>query len=144
MDIILSLFRGKSNDLGNDADSAAAALWPAGLPEPGNLFRNIVFALSIHHPDVAPPANPQPGVRRNPPAAWKTARYPAMRYCYHNRAYLSGGARYGLFCEPVKRNDKCVIGRGNQLVRFSDGALAVVVRRALRLREKCRIHKGTT
>ncbi|RJQ32803.1 MAG: hypothetical protein C4589_00275 [Peptococcaceae bacterium] len=54
MDIILSLFRGKSNDLGNSADSAAAALWPAGLPEPGNLFRNIVFALSIHHPDVAP------------------------------------------------------------------------------------------
>ena len=63
-----------------------------------------------------------------------------MRYCYHNRAYLASGARYGLVADPVKREGKCVVGRGNQLVRFEDGSLVVVVRRALRLRRKCGRH----
>ncbi len=40
-------------------------------------------------------------------------------------------------CDPVRRPDgRCVVGRGNALVRFADGAPRVVVRRRLRLREK--------
>ena len=67
-----------------------------------------------------------------------------MRYCYHNRAYLASGAGHGIYCYPVKRDDKVVRGRGNQLVRFADGCQAVVVARALRLRDKCREHREWT
>lgn len=64
------------------------------------------------------------------------------RYCYHNQAYIASGAAHGIYCEPVKRAGKCIVGRGNQLVRFADGVQVVVVRRALRLRGKCQIHCG--
>jgi hypothetical protein len=38
-------------------------------------------------------------------------------------------------CDPVRRPDgRCIVGRGNQLVRFADGVERVVVRRRLRLR----------
>ena len=65
-----------------------------------------------------------------------------MRYCYHNRAYLNSGAPHGIRCDPVKRDGRCVVGRGNQLVRFEDGQMAVVIRRCLRLAEKCRQHQA--
>lgn len=40
-------------------------------------------------------------------------------------------------CDPVRRPDgKCIVGRGNQLVRFADGSVRVVVRRRLRVGEK--------
>jgi hypothetical protein len=64
-----------------------------------------------------------------------------MRYCYHNLAYIKSGARYGIFCDPVKRDGKCVRGRGNQLVIFEDGTIAAVVARTLRLKNKCKIHE---
>ncbi len=39
----------------------------------------------------------------------------------------------GAPCDPVLRADgRCVVGRGNQLVRFADGLARVVVRRRLR------------
>jgi len=60
----------------------------------------------------------------------------AFRYRYINKVYLRSGARHGVYCDPVKRNGKCVVGRGNQLVKFPDGTLSVVVRRALRLADK--------
>ena len=63
-----------------------------------------------------------------------------MRYCYHNRAYIKSGSPHGIKCDPVKRNGKCIAGRGNQLVKFEDGKKAVVIRRALRLRHKCKLH----
>jgi len=64
------------------------------------------------------------------------------RYCYHNIAYRNSGAVHGIFCNPVKRNGKCIIGRnGSQLVIFEDGVKAVVVRRGLRLVEKCKRHR---
>lgn len=62
------------------------------------------------------------------------------RYCYHNRAYIRSGARHGIYADPVKESGRYVIGKGNQLVRFADGTLAVVVRRTLRLRHKCKSH----
>lgn len=62
------------------------------------------------------------------------------RYCYHNRAYISSGAAHGIYCDPVKRNGKCILGRGNQLVKFENGVICTVVRRALRLRQKCDKH----
>jgi len=65
-----------------------------------------------------------------------------MRYCYHNRAYVASGARHGIFCNPIKFNGKCVVGRGNQLVKFENGQISVVVRRCLRLKSKCKSHRG--
>lgn len=42
-------------------------------------------------------------------------------------------------CDPVRDSrGKCIVGRGNQLVRFADGAKRVVVRRRLRLRERAK------
>jgi hypothetical protein len=68
-----------------------------------------------------------------------------MRYCYHNKLYLNSGAAHGIFCDPVRWPDgKCMAYGGKQLVRFQDGALAVVIRRCLRLREKCKTHRGET
>lgn len=64
-----------------------------------------------------------------------------MRYCYHNKAYLRSGAAHGILCDPVKRDGKCVVGRGNQLVKFQDRTECTVVRRTLRLKEKCKIHR---
>lgn len=64
-----------------------------------------------------------------------------MRYCYHNRAYIASGATHGIFADPIKRAGKCVVGRGNQLVKFQDGVTCVVVGRALRLKDKCKIHR---
>ncbi len=63
-----------------------------------------------------------------------------MRYCYHNKAYLNSGARHGIYCDPIKRHGKCVVGRGNQLVKVENGVLSVVVGRTLRLRHKCKVH----
>jgi hypothetical protein len=65
------------------------------------------------------------------------------RYCYHNLAYLRSGAAHGIYCEPVIRAGKCIVGRGKQLVCFEDGAECIVVRRCLRLREKCKVHGGS-
>lgn len=65
-----------------------------------------------------------------------------MRYCYHNQAYIRSGAPHGLYCDPVKQNEKCIVGRGNQLVQFTDGSKVVVIRRALRLKAKCKIHNN--
>lgn len=56
-----------------------------------------------------------------------------MRYRYNNVAYRRSGAAHGFECDPVKRYGKCIIGRGSQVVRFSDGVIAVVIRRCLRL-----------
>lgn len=67
-----------------------------------------------------------------------------MRYCYHNKMYLASGAAHGILADPVKRGGKCVVGPGRQLVRFEDGTEAVVIRRALRLRHKCKCHKELT
>lgn len=63
-----------------------------------------------------------------------------MRYCYHNLAYIRSGAGHGIFCDPIKREGKCIVGRGNQLVVFQNDAIAVVIRRALRLKSKCKVH----
>ncbi len=63
-----------------------------------------------------------------------------MRYCYHNLAYIKSGSRHGIYCDPVKHRKKCIVGRGNQLVSFEGGTVAVVIRRALRLKDKCKIH----
>jgi hypothetical protein len=65
-----------------------------------------------------------------------------MRYCYHNRAYIASGAAHGVFCDPVRRrtDGRCVAAGGKQLVIFADGHLAIVVRRCLRLRKRCRLH----
>ncbi len=62
-----------------------------------------------------------------------------MRYCYHSIPYRAS-PKHGIYCNPVKQNGKNVIGRKQQLVIFADGAKVVVVRRALRLREKCNEH----
>ena len=64
------------------------------------------------------------------------------RYCYHNRVYIASGSQRGIFCDPIKRNGKCVLSKSNQLVRFErDGCITVVVRRTLRLRSKCKKHQ---
>jgi len=63
-----------------------------------------------------------------------------MRYCYHNLAYRRSGSKHGIFCDPVLKHNKCIRGRGNQLVKFENGVIAVVVARTLRLRNKCKIH----
>lgn len=47
-------------------------------------------------------------------------------------------------CDPVLRADGRVVrGRGNQLVTFADGTVAVVVGRRLRLTEEARLSNGT-
>lgn len=67
-----------------------------------------------------------------------------FRYCYHNVAYRNSGARHGIYCNPIKKNGKCIVGKpGNQFIEFEDGTKAVVVRRGLRLVEKCKQHKPT-
>lgn len=65
-----------------------------------------------------------------------------MRYCYHNKAYLNSSAHHGIFCDPVLRKGRCILGRGNQFVIFEDGAIVVVVRRTLRLATKCKQHRN--
>jgi len=64
-----------------------------------------------------------------------------LRYCYHNRAYIKAGAAHGVLCDPVRRDGKCVVGGGKQAVVFEDGVEVIVIRRCLRLREKCSAHK---
>lgn len=59
-----------------------------------------------------------------------------MRYLYTNKAYIKSGSPHGTQCDPIKRNNKCIVGRGNQLVQFANGTRAVVVRRTLRLSDK--------
>lgn len=57
------------------------------------------------------------------------------RYLYLGTV-ATAPALKGAPCDPVRRPDgKCVVGRGNQLVRFADGTERVVVRRRLRLRQ---------
>jgi len=47
---------------------------------------------------------------------------------------MTDPALKGLPCDPVRRRDgRCIVGRGNALVRFSDGSVRVVLRRRLRL-----------
>ena len=59
-----------------------------------------------------------------------------MRYIYLGTR-ATDPALKGRACDPVRRPDgRCVVGRGNQLVRFGDGQTRVVVRRRLRLTEK--------
>ena len=59
-----------------------------------------------------------------------------MRYKYINKAYIGSGAPHGTKCDPVKRSDgKCIVGRGNQLVKFEDGENCVVIRRCLRVKK---------
>jgi len=60
-----------------------------------------------------------------------------MRYQYLNKAYIDSGAPHGINCDPVKKNGKCIIGKKprNQLVKFEDGTLAVVIARRLRLNQ---------
>ncbi len=64
------------------------------------------------------------------------------RYCYHNQAYLKSGAEHGVFCNPIKRGEKCIVSARSQLVRFEDGAATVVIRRALRLKNIRKQHRG--
>jgi len=64
-----------------------------------------------------------------------------MRYCYHNKLYIASGAGHGVFCDPIKRPDgKCVLGKRHQLVLFEDGERHFVIRRCVRLKNKCKIH----
>jgi hypothetical protein len=59
-----------------------------------------------------------------------------MRYVYLGTRETDPALK-GRACDPVRRPDgRCVVGRGNQLVRFADGQARVVVRRRLRLTEK--------
>ncbi len=62
------------------------------------------------------------------------------RYCYHKKEYIASGAAHGIYCDPVKRDGKCMVGGGKQLVEFEDGKRVLVIRRALRLRWKCDKH----
>ena len=56
-----------------------------------------------------------------------------MRYLYLGTRQSDPRLR-GQPCDPVRRPDgKCIVGRGNQLVRFADGRRVVVVRRRLRV-----------
>ena len=59
-----------------------------------------------------------------------------MRYIYLGTRGTAP-ALVGQPCDPVRdARRKCIVGRGNQLVRFADGTERVVVRRRLRLRER--------
>jgi len=62
-----------------------------------------------------------------------------MRYVYLG-VRDTDPALIGQPCEPVRRADgRCIVGRGNQLVRFTDGSRRVVVRRRLRVRRVERV-----
>jgi hypothetical protein len=56
---------------------------------------------------------------------------------------MASGAEHGVTADPVLRADgKTVRGPRHQLVRFGDGVDAVVIKRCLRLRDKCSVHRG--
>lgn len=73
-----------------------------------------------------------------------------LTWCMTCLREIAAGARYvylgvrdtdpalvGAPCDPVlNERGRCIVGRGNQLVRFADGQTRVVVRRRLRLRER--------
>jgi hypothetical protein len=55
------------------------------------------------------------------------------RYRYINLSYIRSGFKHGIFCNPVKYEGKCIVGRGNQLVVFENGYMSILIRRCLRL-----------
>ncbi|MCP4990829.1 MAG: hypothetical protein GY928_33750 [Colwellia sp.] len=66
-----------------------------------------------------------------------------MHYCYHNKTYIKSGAAHGVYCDPIKNDrGKCVVSKDKQLVKFGDGTIQAVMRRALRLTSKCKYHQA--
>lgn len=56
-----------------------------------------------------------------------------MRYVYLGDRFTDP-TLIGQPCDPLRRSDgKCIVGGGKQLVRFSSGHEAVVLRRRLRV-----------